>query len=288
MIEQSTGPAPDESLGSILARLRHGAALTGQELGRRMGMSQAKISRLENGVGVPAVADVRRIAEHLQAPPELIERLVELTERAGDQMTDWRPARGMVASLQREVEHLEATARTICVFQPALIVGLAQTDQYMRSIFGAAHYVRSIPEAVSVRVKRQEVLFDPDREFRFVMTETVLRNRICKPQYMPAQLQRLRDLAALPNVSIRLIRSEAELAIAPMHGFELLDDRLVLVDVFNTVLTTRGRSDVELYRDVFERLERNATAEIDPILDQYLEYYLDLARPAPRQPAGRG
>jgi len=287
MIEQSTGPSPDESLGSILARLRRAADLTGQELGRQVGMSQAKISRLENGVGVPAVRDIRRIAEHLQAPPDLVERLVELTERAGDQMTDWRPSRGQAASLQREVEQLEATARTVCVFQPALIVGLAQTDQYMRSMFAAAR-LRSIPEAVSVRVKRQEVLFDPDREFRFVMTETVLRNRICKPQYMPAQLQRLRDLAALPNISIRLIPSDAELAIAPMHGFELLDDRLVLVDVFNTVLTTRGRSDVELYRDVFERLEQNATAEIDPILDRHLEHYLDLARPAPRQPAARG
>jgi transcriptional regulator with XRE-family HTH domain len=289
MTEDPTAvPPSDEFLGAILARLRHDADLTGQELGRRVGMSQAKISRLENGVGIPAVADIRRIAEELQAPPDLIDRMVELTERAGDQMTDWRPSRGIVASLQREVEQLEATVRVFRVFQPAVIVGLAQTVDYMRAILGATHGIRSVPEAVSVRVKRQEALSDPGREFRFVMTETVLQNRLCKPQYMPAQLQRLRDLAALPNISVRLIPSDAELAIPPYHGFELLDDRIVIVDVYNTLVTTRGRSDVALYHDVFERLERNAIEDIDPILDRYLNHYLDLARPKPRRPAGRG
>ena len=260
-------PSPDESLGSVLARLRHAADLTGQDLGQLVGMSQAKISRLENGVGIPAVADVRRIAQQLKASPDVIERLVELTERAGDQMTDWRPARGVVASMQREVEQLETGTRTSRVFQPAVVVGLAQTNEYMRAILGAAHGIRSVPEAISVRVRRQEALSDPDREFRFVMTETVLRNRLSKPQYMPAQLQRLRDLAAMPNVSLRFIPSDAELVIPPYHGFELLDDRIVIVDVFNTLVTTRGRSDVALYQEVFDRLEGNATEDIDPILE---------------------
>nr|WP_296074751.1 helix-turn-helix transcriptional regulator [uncultured Actinoplanes sp.] len=275
----------DDSLGSILARLRHEAGLTGHQLGRRVGMSQAKISRLENGVGIPAVVDVRRIAQELGAPPALIERLVELTESAGDQMTDWRPARGVVASLQREVEQLEAGTRSYRVFQPAVVVGLAQTNEYMRAILGATHGIRSVSEAISVRVRRQEALSDPNRQFHFVMTETVLRNRVCKPQYMPAQLQRLRDLAALPNVSVRLIRSDADLTIPPYHGFELLDDRIVIVDVFNTLVTTRGRSDVALYAEVFERLEDNATEDIDPILDHYLDEYLDLARSGRRKMA---
>jgi transcriptional regulator with XRE-family HTH domain len=262
--------------------------MTGHELAGRVGMSQAKISRLENGIGIHAVGDVRRIAQQLDAPPDLIERLVELTERAGDQMTDWRPARGVVASMQREVEQLEAGTHTFRVFQPAVVVGLAQTNEYMRAVLGAAHGIRSVPEAVSVRVRRQEALSDPHREFRFVMTETVLRNRLCKPQYMPAQLQRLRDLAALPNVSLRLIPSDAELTIPPYHGFELLDDRIVIVDVFNTLVTTRGRSDIALYQEVFDRLERNATEDVDPILDRYLDHYLDLARSGRRQQPARG
>jgi transcriptional regulator with XRE-family HTH domain len=273
-------PSPDEALGSILGRLRRAAGLTGQELGRLVGMSQAKISRLETGVGIPAAGDVRRIAEKLEAPPDLIERLVELTERAGDQMTDWRPARGVVASMQREVEQLEGGTHTFRVFQPAVVVGLAQTDEYMRAVLGATHGIRSVSEAVSVRVRRQEALSDPNRQFRFVMTETVLRNRLCKPQHMPGQLQRLRDLAALPNVSLRLIPSDAELAIPPYHGFELLDDRIVIVDVYNTLVTTRGRSDVALYQEVFDRLELNGTEDIDPIIDLYLDHYLDLARSA--------
>jgi hypothetical protein len=59
-----------------------------------------------------------------------------------------------------------------------------------------------------------------------------------------------------------------------------LDDRVVVVDVFNTSLTARGRLDVALYRQVFDTLEAAATDDIDPILDRYLDLYLDLSRPS--------
>jgi transcriptional regulator with XRE-family HTH domain len=274
-------PSSDDSLGLILARLRHDADLTGHELGRRVRMSQAKISRLENGIGIPSVPDVRRIAEELNASPDLIDRLVVLAERAGDQMTDWRPTRGVIASMQREVERLEASARTYRVFQPAVIIGLAQTSEYMRAILSATHSVQSVPEAISVRIRRQEALSDPDREFRFVMTETVLWNRLCRPEHMSAQIQRLRDLAGQANVTLRIIPTDALLTIPPYHGFALLDDRVVAVDVYNTLVTTRGRSDVGLYRQVFDTLEENATDDIQPILDRHLDRYLDLSRSRP-------
>jgi len=251
-------------------------------------MSQAKISRLENGVGIPSVSDIRKVAEELGATQELIERLVALAERAGDQMTDWRPTRGVVAGMQREVERLEASTQTFRVFQPAVIVGLAQTSEYMRSILAATHGIQSVPEAVSVRVRRQEALSDVDRRFHFVMTETVLRNRLCRPEYMPTQIQRLRDLAGQPNVSLRIIPSDAKLKIPPYHGFELLDDRIVIVDVFNTLVTTRGRTDVALYQQVFGELEDNASEDIDPILGHYLDHYLDLSRTNSARQTTRG
>jgi transcriptional regulator with XRE-family HTH domain len=281
-------PSPDEPLGAVLARLRHDAGLTGQELGRRVRMSQAKISRLENGVGIPSKDDIRRVAEALGATPDVTDRLVERVERAGDQMTDWRPTRGAVASMQREVEHLEATTRTFRVFQPALVVGLAQTSEYMRAILSATHGVQSVPEAISVRMQRQVALSDPDRQFRFVITETVLRNRLCPPEHMPAQIGRLRDLAGQPNVSLRIIPSDARLSVPPYHGFELLDDRIVIVDVFNTLVTTRGRTDIALYQQIFEVMEKNATDDINPILDRYFDRYLDLARSKPQRQAARG
>jgi hypothetical protein len=111
----------------------------------------------------------------------------------------------------------------------------------------------------------------------------VLNNRLGRPEDMPAQIHRLSELAKQENVTLRIIPSGAELPIPPYHGFELLDDRCVIVDVFNTLLTTQGQADTALYRLVFDRLEASATDEIQPILDRYLDVYLDLSRPRRRR-----
>jgi transcriptional regulator with XRE-family HTH domain len=294
-----TDEGPVRSLGSAehfgdeLRELRHRANLTGQQLATRVKMSQAKISRIENGVGAASPADVERIARALETPQATIDRLVEGAKRSNNRMTDWRTSHGAVAHTQREVAQLEATARVFRVFQPTVVVGLAQTSEYARAVLGATHEIRSsvvreggaaaVPEAVSVRVRRQEVLADPDKQFHFVMMEAVLRNRFGRPEDMPAQIHRLRELAEQENVTVRIIPLDVELPIPPYHGFELLDDRCVTVDLFNTQLTTQGQADTTLYRHLFDKLDASATDDIQPVLDRYLEIYLDLSRPRRRR-----
>jgi transcriptional regulator with XRE-family HTH domain len=280
----------DPEIGAELLRLRRAAGLTGQQLARRVGMSQPTISRIENGVTVPAAADVERVARELGAPQETIDRLVERAEHAHEgRMTDWRPTRGAVANIQREVEQLEGETRIFRVFQPTVVVGLAQTSEYARAVLAVTHAVRTgvspeggfaaVPEAVSVRMHRQVVLADPGKQFHFIMSEGVLNNRIGRPDHMPAQLERIREVARQDNVTFAIVPADAPLDIPPYHGFELLDDRLVIVDVYNTLLTTRGQADIAVYSRVFDSLHQRATTDIDPILDRYLDLYLDLSRP---------
>jgi hypothetical protein len=57
-----------------------------------------------------------------------------------------------------------------------------------------------------------------------------------------------------------------------------MDERCILVDLFNTTLMSRGERDVRAYRDVFDSLEERSTADIEPILDRYADLYLDLSR----------
>jgi transcriptional regulator with XRE-family HTH domain len=280
-------------VGAALKRLRRRARLTGRQLGDRVGMSQAKISRIETGAGPVRPEDVRALAVALGETDDAVSRLVEraeAAEREDDRMADWRPARGAVATMQQEVADLEASTTEFRVFQPAVIVGLAQTSEYARAVLGNAQAMRThvgtggnaaaVPEAVSARVRRQEILAEPHRRFSFVMTESVLRHRFGRPKDMPAQIERLRDVARQDNVSMRIIPLERELSIPPYHGFELLDDRCVLVDLFNTTLTARGSADTVFYRHVFDSFEEISTDQIGPILDRYLETYLDLSRPA--------
>ncbi|MEV4537851.1 helix-turn-helix transcriptional regulator [Asanoa sp. NPDC049518] len=272
---------PADSLGARLVQLRKARNLTGRELGKLVEMSQPKISRLENGVGSADPDDVRRIARALDAPGEVVVQLVDLAERTHDRMTDWRPLGPSLAHRQRNVGSFEAGARVLRVFQPAVIPGLLQTSDYARAVFTSFHEVMfsssvaaarlAVPEAVSARIARQEILVDPARTFHFLMPEHVLTASVCDPEYMPAQIQRLREVATQENVTIGVIPQGERILPPPVNGFEVADDDLVDVDLLNTSLTSRGRSDVAMYRQIFERYAERATVDIDSVLDRHLD-----------------
>jgi hypothetical protein len=61
----------------------------------------------------------------------------------------------------------------------------------------------------------------------------------------------------------------------------LLDDKRVIIDLYNTIVVTRGRSDLRLYRNIFDAFESQATRNIKPILDRYRRQYLKRAAGRP-------
>ncbi|GAA4942317.1 helix-turn-helix domain-containing protein [Actinoplanes utahensis] len=281
---------PVETIGQILARCRRRQGLSGQALGDRVGMSQAKISRLETGVVAAEPGDVRMIAGELGLPPAEVERLVELAEHADNRVTDWIWAQPGLATIQSEINRIEAAARELRIFQPAVVPGLLQTSGYawavMTGLTEGLEDARlsasavTVSEAVTARIKRSELLMEPGREFRFLISEQVLRNRVCGPADMIAQIQRLRDLNALDNVHILIVPDDATLPMAPLHGFYVADNRLVSADLLNTTVMSKGRETVRTYRRAFDTLERVAVSDIEEILSRHLADYVQMMLPA--------
>jgi len=281
----------DEPVGAVLARWRKRKKIPGQALGDRVGMSQAKISRLETGASTPDPNDVRRLAQGLDLPSAEVERLVDLAEHSSNQLVDWRPTHLGLANRQRDVRQLETSARELRIFQPAVVVGLVQTSEYARALMSSlqteladdqiADSAIVVSEAVAARMQRNQVLAEPDRQFHFLMSESVLSNKVCGPAEMLAQIERLREVSRQPNVNLRIVRRDADWPLAPYHGFVLMDDRCVLVDLFNTSLMSRGRRTVRHYQRVFDAIERIGTTRIDPILDEYQGLYARMLLPSP-------
>lgn len=268
-------------VGVALARLRRHSGLTGSQLGKLAGMSQAKISKIETGAMSPSPEDVQRIATALRIGPQEIEDLARQAEHERDTVLDWRFGRNDPATWQRDIAELEAGAHELRVFQPALLSGLLQTSDYARSALAAANRAWAEPsrlaEAVSARMQRQEVLDDSAKSFYFVFPETLLQNLLGRLEEMPVQLSRLYDVAQMANVTLKIIPQGTRWPFPPLHGFSLIDDRRVIIDLFNTVVVSHGQSDVRLYRDVFDAIEGAATSDIKPILDRYRRFYLKVA-----------
>jgi transcriptional regulator with XRE-family HTH domain len=276
----------DLTVGLALKRLRLRVGITGQELGHRAGMSQAKISKIETGRILPSPEDVERLARHLGASASEIDRLTVQAGQNRDRMMDWRFGRNDAATWQREIALMESAAQEIRSFQPAVITGLLQTGEYAKAVLTTVQETWSesvlgppaaLAEAVSARVNRQKILEDQSKTFHFVIPEPLLRNLVGEPEDMFVQLRRLSEVARQDNVSLLVIPEVEHRPYPPYHGFLLLDDQHVIIDLYNTVVVTRGRSDIRLYRHVFDALESRATPDIVPILEKYRREYLRLA-----------
>ncbi len=254
-------------LATRLQQLREVAGLTTYQLASRLGVSQSKVSKIENARVAVSVRDVEAWARATGVSPEKTTELVERAELALTEAVNWRSAlREGLPVKQRQVGELERAATVIRSFQLAVIPGLLQTAEYARRMF-VGHHPAGRPDigaAVAARLERQAILYNETKRFEFIITEAVLRWRVGPIPMTLAQLDRLRSLATLPNVAVGIIPLAAEVPV--WHGsaftlFEFEDDEddgdansLVHVELLTSWTNVSDPNDVGAYREAFQRL----------------------------------
>ena len=226
-------------------------------------MSQAKVSKIENGRVLPSALDVERILRALDVPlgEEEAARLLELTRVANTDYQGFRTAlqRGL-GQTQRELASIETSASTIRYFLPCMITGLLQTPDYARQTLSHTLVNRgaSWEEALARRLERQTVLYDEGKRFVFVLTEAALRWPLCRPEAMAVQMDRIASLSALPSVDIRIVPADPPVPSGPLNGFTVYDDRLVTVEVFTGKLALRDPKDISYSMEIFAFFHEHA------------------------------
>jgi transcriptional regulator with XRE-family HTH domain len=265
------------ALGQRLRELRNTAGITGRQLAESLAWPASKVSKLENGRQTPTDEDIRGWTRITGSGAEA-EVLLASLHTLEIQHAEWQ--RQITTGLrphQREIAELDAKTRFFRAFESTFIPGLLQTAEYARHRFAQSITVfkvrNDISEAVQARVKRQEILYRPDKRFHFVLTEGALRYRLCPPGVMLGQLDRLVSFAALPNVRLGIIPFEAAYAVAPTHGFWLLDNSRVMVETFSAELNLTQPQEIELYASIFKKMAeaasygRSARAVIMRVID---------------------
>jgi transcriptional regulator with XRE-family HTH domain len=218
-------------LAERLAGLRSAAGLKATELAEATGWARSKVSKIENGNQVPSVDDIRAWTE-ATSHPEVTDELIAMLRQVQEAHIRWRRRlrEGGQASIQQELDELTRAATRIRNLQVAIIPGLLQTGGYARGIatqVSAVYGNVDVDAAVAARIKRQEILYEPDRQFEFVFGEAALYMPPCPKAAMLGQLDRLMALD-LANITIGIIPLGAELSMSPLNSFMLLDDLLVV------------------------------------------------------------
>jgi transcriptional regulator with XRE-family HTH domain len=259
-------------LGTRLKALRRAAGLTGQQLADALSWPPSKISKLEHGNQTPSDDDVRVWCRATGSESE-IENLIAALHTLQTRHQEWQRVMSVgLAQVQESVAKRESETRLIRSFQSTFVPGLLQTPDYARARMEQNARVwgkrTDIDEGVTARMRRQEVLYDTSRKFHFVITEAVLLYALCPPEAMLGQIDRLMSLSMLPNVRLGIVPFGRPYAIAPTHGFALLDDRLVTFETMSAELNLAQPQEIEHYGKVFESMA--LTADYDRKLRGHL------------------
>ena len=254
--------------GTQLRRLREAAGVAPDRAGYEIRGSRSKISRLEHGrvsFKHRDVADLLTLYgitdEQMRARMRSLARQANAPgwwSRYGDILPDW--FEGYLG--------LEGAASVIRTFELQFVHGLFQTEAYARAVTMLGHKTApagEIDRRVSVRLKRQDMLTSPGPPRVWsVMDEAAVRRPVGGRAVMRAQLERLAEVAGLPQVTIQVVPFGRGGHAAAGGSFTILrfaDQELpdiVYIEQLTSALYLDDREDVDHYLEVTNELSAQA------------------------------
>jgi transcriptional regulator with XRE-family HTH domain len=259
-------PAPLRWLiGVELARYRRAVKLSLTEASALSGISRAKLGHLETGRQQQDSDDIARLLATYQAEQHDVDRLVSLTSRA-EEATWWAPWAQVVPDWLKIFVGLEGLAESEFIFEPIIIPGLLQTEQYATAVTARTPRVRAdhSERFVGFRLARTRRLTDPKRPLHIhaIITESALRLAVGDSELRQAQLRHLLALAELPTVTIQVIRPEDGPHTALTGQFVVLGFETVrsigYVELHDGAVYLQDADQVRIYTMVADDLQRAA------------------------------
>ncbi|WP_204018850.1 helix-turn-helix domain-containing protein [Sphaerimonospora thailandensis] len=149
--------------------------------------------------------------ERAQRPPsrDFVERCDEALGANGELLRLW-PLISREASPRwfREWLDIEQEAHTLRTWQPLLVPGLLQTEEYARAVLRGEPGVtdEQAEKAVQARLERQIILSRSNPPmFWVVLDEGVLHRPIGGRDVMRRQLERLSEMAESPRIAVQVV-----------------------------------------------------------------------------------
>ena len=243
-------------------------------------VSRNHLSAIENGRTLPTEPFLVRLTGVLDYDATDTEYLVKLLGIARDDGW-WDEFARYVPSELIDLCGLEYGAESVRVYDPIVVTGLLQTEEYARAIIGAVpqHSKLDVDRFVRLRMKRQERLRPPDAVRALILQgETALHQQIGGVEVLRRQLTHIVDL-------IESLDPSLEFRIQPFTstpaGF-VTAATIVLLDFttpyLDTWAWTTGATSVSITDDLdaLELIEANLELALNSSLDRESSY--DLVR----------
>jgi transcriptional regulator with XRE-family HTH domain len=274
-------------LGDELRAMRTAAHLTHEQVARRIGVSRAQVSRLENGHAADQ-GDVMKILDALGVEGDRWTLVMTIAREAGEKGW-WETTRG-IGERQALYANLEAGAARIRQYQQAFIPGLLQIPEFVRAqvtVTPALEPLEGTPDGVlEGRDGRQRNLRRPGAPgYEVIIDELAIRRLAAPPAVVKKQLFHLAATgSSKPPATVRVLPVDAAIEgyAVPRCSFSLYDyhdpgdPRVVAVDTVTSDLIVTDPASTAPYDQLYARL---AAAALSP--DQSLELLTTTATTLP-------
>lgn len=246
-----------------LMRRREASGLSREEAARRLEWSTSTIFRIETGRSRPQPGNVRVLLDLYGVTGSERDGLIQLAREAR-QPGWWHSFRDVLPNPYEVYIGLEGGAASIRNFEPVVVPGLLQTEDYARAMFkgGPRELERDeIERRVEVRLARQQILTRGDRPRLWaVIDEAVIHRLVGDPAVMRAQLGHLIDTAEQGKTTVQVVPFRAGAHAGTTGPFVILDfpeptdPAVVYVETLAGDIYLEERADVNRYTIAFDRL----------------------------------
>ncbi|MFS8203223.1 helix-turn-helix domain-containing protein (plasmid) [Streptomyces sp. CWNU-52B] len=187
-----------------LRKAREGAGLKQREVAEQLDWSPSKVIRIEAGTVGVSVTDVRVLLNHYGiTDQDQVKVLIDIA-RAARQPPWWGPYRTWVSQDFETYLGYESSASIIRNFEPNVVPGLLQTEEYAHQLMTRTNAgAEATEQLVQLRVERQDRLVQTDGpEIFCVLDEAVIRRTVGSPETMRRQYEKLLTVNEMPNVTV--------------------------------------------------------------------------------------
>jgi transcriptional regulator with XRE-family HTH domain len=247
-------------LGALLRALRNEKRLTVEQVAERLLCSPSKVSRMETGHGAATPRDIRDLCDLYGVTDDAERDRLMTLAREGKQQAWWQSYDLAYATYAG----LEAEAVVISGFQSSVVQGLLQTADYARAGHEGA-MPRLSPDQIEMQIEakltRQRILTqrDPPR-FTAVLDEAALHRMVGGRRVMAAQLARILEMSALPNIMVQVLPYERGAHPAVESNFTILElpsptPGVVFVEGLIGSTYLERADDLKRYHEIFAQLQ---------------------------------
>jgi transcriptional regulator with XRE-family HTH domain len=257
-----------------LRKAREAADMKQSDVAKAMDWSPSKLIRIESGQVSISTNDLRALLDHYKIKDSRrTSSLLELAKSSrGSSFYDQYTS--VLKAGFRDYLAYEAAASVIRQYDPLLISGLLQTEEYARAVLDAGGLnAEETERAWAVRQHRQEVHDrDDPPEMYFVIDEAAIRRQVGGPRTMARQLERLKEYAAQTHISLRVLPFARGANPGMFGNFIMLEfsesdlDDLIHIETVEDITIKDDAEFIGRYLDRFEELESSSLSTEDSLV----------------------